>query len=175
MRTARIGTRRWLRDRRLPRRTRGVVLGGVWLRCVTWWRAYDLDRELAAGANPMQSDELSLRVGQLGSARTRGRLTYGLRRAVDVADRPSDPLRTPPHAIRRAEIRANKELLLELAAGLRRSGPLGVEGLAMASLLVGEAPSPLYHKDASASLRLTALQALAGLEHGHRTASATDA
>jgi hypothetical protein len=151
-----------------------LVLGGVWLRCVTWWRAYDLDRDLVGGADPMDSDELSLRVGQLGSARTTARLASGLRRAVELADRPIDPLRMPPPAIRRTEIRANRELLLELADSLRHSGPLGVEGLAMTSLLVGDAPSPLYHKDASGSLRLTALEALAGLERRHRTASATD-
>jgi nucleotide-binding universal stress UspA family protein len=43
-------------------------LGGVWLRCLTWWRAVDLDSRLAGGADPIRSDALRLRVGQLGSA-----------------------------------------------------------------------------------------------------------
>jgi hypothetical protein len=60
-------TRRWLPSRRLARRSRGLLLGGIWLRVVTRWRAPVLDRQLANGIDPMQSDELSLRVGQLGS------------------------------------------------------------------------------------------------------------
>ena len=82
---ARIGTRRWLPSRRLARRTRGSLLGGVWLRCRTWRRRHELDRELARGADPMQSDEMSLRVGQLGSAGMRVRLAHALREAVAVA------------------------------------------------------------------------------------------
>lgn len=170
----RIGTRRWLPSRRLPRRSRGLLLGGVWLHFVTWRRAYDLDRQLAHGADPMQSDELSLRVGQLGSASSRARLMCGLRGAVELADRQPDPLRVPPPLIRRSEIRANRELLLELAECLGTGRPLGVEGLAMTSLLIHYAPSPLYHKDAGRSLTVTAFQALVALEHGHRTASSSD-
>jgi hypothetical protein len=63
-------------------RSRGLVLGGIWLRCGSRWRARELDRQLAAGADPMQSDELSLRVGQLGSSRHRRRIACALRRAV---------------------------------------------------------------------------------------------
>ena len=174
MRTGRIRTRRWLPGRSLARRSRGLLLGGVWLRCRIWWRAYDLDRQLARGADPMGSDGLSLRVGQLGSARTRARLACALRGAVELADRQPDPLRMPPSPIRRSEIRANRELLLELAECLRTARPLGVEGLAMTSLLIDDAPSPLYHEDASRSLTVTAFEALVALERGHRTASTTD-
>ena len=115
MRRARIGRQRWLPTRRLARRSRGFVLGGVWLRFVTWSRASALDRELAGGADPMQSDELSLRVGQLRSAKRRARLACALRGAVELADR---PLMMPPAPIRRREIQANRELLLELAERL---------------------------------------------------------
>ena len=174
MRTGRIRTRRWLPGRSLARRSRGLLLGGVWLRGRTWWRAYDLDRQLARGADPLESDELSLRAGQLGSARTRARLACALRGAVELADRQPDPLRMPLGPIRRSEIRANRELLLELAERLRTARPLGVEGLAMTSLLIDDAPSPLYHDDASRSLTVTAFEALVALERGHRTASTTD-
>src|ERR687895_168843 len=57
-------TRRWLPSGRLARRTRGPLLGGLWLRVLTKWQAADLDRRLAAGADPMQSDELSLSDGE---------------------------------------------------------------------------------------------------------------
>jgi len=35
MRFAQFRTRRWLPRGRLARQTRGLLLGGVWLRCVT--------------------------------------------------------------------------------------------------------------------------------------------
>ncbi len=81
----------------------------------TWWRARDLDRGLARGADPMQSDELSLRVGQLGSAGRRARLARALREAVEVANGHQAPLRMPPPLLRRREVRENQELLMELA------------------------------------------------------------
>ena len=105
-------TRRWLPSRRLARRSRGFVLGGIWLRWRTWARAEELDGLLARGADPMDSDELSLRVGQLGSARSRARLACALRGAVEVADRQPEPFGMPRSQIRRAEIRASRELLL---------------------------------------------------------------
>jgi hypothetical protein len=170
MRMGRIGTRPWLPSRRLRRRSRGLVLGGMWLRCLTWWRAQDLDRRLARGTDPMESYELSLRVGQLGSARTRARLACGLRGAVELADRRPDRLRIPAVPLRREETRANSELLLELAERLSTGEPLGVEGLAMTSLLVGDASSPLHHRHASRSLAVIAFEALVGLDHGQRSA-----
>jgi hypothetical protein len=133
----------------------------------------DLDRQLAHGADPLESDELSLRAGQLGSARTRARLACALRGAVELADRPPDPLRLPPSLIRRSEIRANRELLLEMAERLGSSGPLGVEGLAMTSLLIDDAPSPLYHRESRRSLTGAAFEALVALERGRRTVSRT--
>jgi hypothetical protein len=85
-----IGRRTWVPGARLARRTRGLVLGGLWLRLVTWSRSSALDRELAAGVDPLTSDELSLRAGQLQSAKSRNRLACGLRGAVNLSSRPSD-------------------------------------------------------------------------------------
>ena len=115
----------------------------------------------------MTSDELSLRVGQLASARSRRRFACALRGAVELADRPFDPLRIGPPVIRRAEVRENRELLLELADRLRVGGRLGVEGLAITSLLVGDGLSPLFCKAASGSLTASANHALLALERGH--------
>jgi hypothetical protein len=113
-----ISRRSWVPSRRLARRTRGLVLGGFWLHLVTWSRATELDRELAAGTDPMRSDDLSLRAGQLRSAKRRARLGRALRGAVNVAETRVDPLMLPPSLIRRAEVRANRDLLLELAERL---------------------------------------------------------
>jgi hypothetical protein len=162
-----LRTRGWVPHGRLARRTRGLLLGGVWLRWVTWRRAHHLDDQLACGTDPMASDELSLRVGQLGSARSRRRLACALRGAVELAHTPYDPFRLGPPVIRRAVIQENRELLLELAARLRAGGRLGGEGLAITSLLVGDRSSPLFCKAASGSLTASANHALLALEPCH--------
>jgi hypothetical protein len=167
MTRVRTGRRRWLPTRRLARRSRGFVLGGVWLRVVTFARASALDRELADGADPMLSDELSLRVGQLRSAKRRARLASALRGAVELAGRPIDQLMMPPSPIRRHEIQDNRELLLELAERVC-SGPVCAQGLAMTWLLVGDGSSPLYREHPRRPLRVAAFEALTALERGHR-------
>jgi hypothetical protein len=151
---ARFRPRRWLPRGRLARQTRGLLLGGVWLRCLTWWRAHELDDQLARGADPMESNELSLRVGQLSSERSRRRFACALRGAIELADRPFDPLRMGAPLIRRAEVRANRGLLLELAERLGAGGPLCL--------------SPLFCKG-NGSLTLSASHALLALERGHST------
>ncbi|MGH3993659.1 MAG: hypothetical protein ACRDSN_14510, partial [Pseudonocardiaceae bacterium] len=125
----RIGTRRWLPSRRLARRSRGPLLGGIWLRVHTRGRAADLDRQLANGIDPMPSDELSLRVGQLGAPWTRVRLSRARLDAVDLANGRRAPLVTA--RLRLTEIHENEELLLALADRIRDGLPLGVQGLAM--------------------------------------------
>jgi hypothetical protein len=172
MKTARIGRRRWLENRRLRRRSRGPLLGGIWLRVLTRWRAHELDRQLANGTDPMLSDELSLRVGQLGSTRRRVRLAFALRGAVELANGHRSPLITT--RLRRPEIRENHELLLALADRLCDGEPLGVQGLAMTACLVNDRSSPLYRSGLGGSLPATVMEALAALERGHRTASTTD-
>jgi hypothetical protein len=165
--------RRWrqrgLPSRSLARRTRGPLLGGLWLRVLTWRAAADLDRELASGTNPLESDELSLRVGQLGSAGTRSRLAAALRGAVEMANGRRAPLIAT--RLRRRAIRDNEDLLLALADRLHDGEPLGVEGLAMTARLVGDHSGPMYREDASLPDALS--QALAALERGHRTAGTT--
>ena len=159
-------SRGWLPRGRLARRTRGPLLGGVWLRWVTWRQARDLDKQLAGGTDPVSSDELSLRAGQLASSRNRGRFACVLRGAVELADAPFDPVRLGRSAIRRAQVQENRELLMELAARLRGGGILGVQGLALTSLLVGEGVSPLYSKAGRGSLTTSVNHALLALERG---------
>ena len=157
-------SRSWLPRGRLARRTRGLLLGGVWLRCVTWRQARQLDEQLARGTDPITSDELSLRAGQLASARSRGRFACVLRGAVELADAPYDPFRMGRPVIRRAQVRANRELLLELANRLRAGGYLRAQGLAITSLLVGDGVSALYSKGAGGSLNASVGRALLALD-----------
>lgn len=158
-----------LPSRALPRRSRGLVLGGVWLRWLTWRQACDLDRQLARGKDPMQSDKLSLRVGQLGSPGTRVRLACALRGAVQLANGRQAPLIAT--RLRRTQIQENAELLLALADRLQDGEPLGVHGLAMTARLVNDRSSPLYRSGVSGSLPAAALEALVALDRGHRTTS----
>jgi hypothetical protein len=174
MKNGQVRIRRWQPSPGLPRRSRGLVLGGIWLRWRTWSRGLALDGQLARGADPMDSDELSLRVGQLGSARSRARLACALRGAVEVADRRPEPFGMPRSQIRRVEIRASRELLLELADRVGSSGPVGVEGLALTSLLIGDRASPLYDGDARRSVTVAAFTALVALERGYPTANTLD-
>jgi hypothetical protein len=165
----RLRTRRWLPSRSLARRTRGPLLGGTWLRVRTMWRAVGLDRDLANRTDPMQSDELSLRVGQLGSSGTRSRLAAALRTAIQIAKGRRAPLTTT--RLRRAEIRENEALLMALVSRLREGGPLGVQGLAMTARLVNDRSGPLYRPGPGGSLQAAVVEALAALEGGHWTAA----
>ena len=159
----------WLPSRRLARRSRGPLLGGIWLHVLTRWKAPELDRRLADGVDPILSDELSLRVGQLGSRGMRVRLAGALRQAVEVATGQRPPLITT--RLRRAEIQESEELLVALADRLRDGESLGVEGLARAARLVNPRTGALYRSGKSASLAAEASVALAAFEHGHRTAA----
>jgi hypothetical protein len=159
---------------RVVPRSRGLFLGGIWLRCTTRWRARELDRQLAAGADPMQSDELSLRVGQLGSSGSRRRIACALRGAVALAERDAYPVMVAAPAIRHTAVRSSSGLLLELAERLLSCEPVGVRGVAIASQLIEDRRGSLYRDDAARPLTVTAFDALAALDRGLRTISASD-
>jgi hypothetical protein len=112
-------------------------------------RSRQLDRALAAGASPSESGELSLRAEQLATANRRLANAIEhliLRSELDPRfDFPQSPLRRTP--FNRANIRANRASLDDLADALRGSGPLPVRGLAMASALVHDRAGPLYVSD----------------------------
>jgi hypothetical protein len=139
-----------------------LVLGGVWLRLVTWSRASALDRELADGADPHaeRRAEPACRPAALGEAQnsTRG----GSQRCSRTRKRPS----RAAHKNTSAEIKANQKLLLALADRLRDDEPLGMQGLAMTSLLVGDSSSPLYRRRAR-PLNAAAFEAHTALERNH--------
>jgi hypothetical protein len=135
-------------------------------------KAPELDRQLANGIDPMGSDELSLRMGQLGSRAMRVRLASALRQAVQVASGQHPPLIVT--RLRRAEIQENEELLLALAERLRGGEPVGVQGLARTARLVDPRSGALYRSGRSGSLATAASKALAALERGHLTAGSAE-
>ncbi len=120
----------------------------------------------------MLSDELSLRMGHLGSLGTRVRLASALRQAVQLACGHRAPLIAT--RLRRAEIQENDELLLALADRLHGGEPLGVQGLARTARLVNDRSGALYRSGRSRSLATAASKTLAALECGHRTAGSTE-
>jgi hypothetical protein len=156
-------TRRWLPRGHLVTRSRGLPVGGMRLRFRTWRKASALDDELARGADPLESDELSLRTGQLRSVKSRTRLARSLLGAVEFADRELPAAPAVARLIPRAVVRECRGLLLELAERLRDDWPRSAQGLAMISQLVTQRDGPLYYEHAERSLRDSLRSALLAL------------
>jgi hypothetical protein len=114
---------------------------GLRVRARTRLQRNRLDAKLAHGADSRTTPELSLRAAQLRSRGERARLANALVEAVGES-RQGDPvtIRPRPH---RAEVRANADELLALAARLRDDLPVDVRGAAMAARLVGDRKGPL--------------------------------
>jgi hypothetical protein len=101
-----------------------------------------LSRELAGGADPSSSRDLSLRAAQVRSEAGRARLANALVEAVGEARR-GEPM-TIRRQPQRAEVCVAAEELLALASRLRARGPVDVRGAAMVALLVNDHASPLH-------------------------------
>lgn len=158
-----VGTRRWLPRGRLARHSRGLLLGGVWLRWRVWQRARDLDDELAGGVDPIRSDALSLRTGQLRSLKTRRQIRQSLLAALELAGWQSPPASTLPPLIRQREVLACSELIAALADRIGADADLNVQGLAMTSQLLRDGGSPFYCEHAQRPLGAALRSALGAL------------
>jgi hypothetical protein len=99
-----------------------------------------LDEQLADGADPTGSPELSLRTAQLRSSEVRTRLARALEKKLAMAYEPILlSIRLQPH---RYEIRACREEIHELAERLRDNEPVEVRGMAMTARLLTPGASP---------------------------------
>jgi hypothetical protein len=134
-----------------PPHSRGVVLGGIWLRVATWWRSSELDAPLAVDVDPTASNALSLRAGQLRSPETRARLVRSLQAVLDLATSDLSHVSCPP-LVRYSEVRVCKSLFHDLLARLDENPTVSVQGLALTSLLVRDGASPLFWEHAARSL-----------------------
>jgi hypothetical protein len=122
------------------------------LRITVRWSAAKLDRELARGVDPDSSDELGLRAAQLSSPEKRtqfARSIKGLLRLVDGWSGAQLPMPRSPVATQR--VAANRAPLLNLRARVLAEGPLSPRGLALVSLLLEDARSPVYSHELSAN------------------------
>jgi hypothetical protein len=121
--------------------------GGPWLRLRLWliagWRAGELDRELAAGANPAAGALLAIRAERLTSRRVRERVAAGLTRAVRDARAGTCGFSAAvrPH---RHEVIAARTVLATLDRRLRGAEPVSAQGVALLEALLTDGTSALY-------------------------------
>ena len=113
-----------------------------WARMQSRWRRDQLDDELAGGADPRASAELSERASQLRSESVRARLANTL---IDplVAGR-ARGLLTLGARPRRAALKRNLDELVPLVERLCDGRAIDVRGAAMTARLVSDTRGPLY-------------------------------
>jgi hypothetical protein len=109
----------------------------------TAWSAAELDEALASGADPLASDELTLRASQLVRPEKRAELAQSLELVVRQVTS-GGPSPSGPTILRREPVARNRRALLVLAWRLRRDGLHCLRGLAMAERLIKYGDSPLY-------------------------------
>lgn len=127
-------------------------------------KAAELDQQLAAGADPLSSDELLWRAQQLTEPHHRLEYAETIKRVLAEVEHGPPQMLPGPKLVARDVIKANRSLLLVLAERLRGEGVFGLRGLAMVELLVRYGDSPLYRGLSPFELRLSLLQTLAALD-----------
>lgn len=98
-------------------------------------RARALDRALAAGVSPDSSAALSVRAHTLIGATARADLARSIRRVLDDARHPFDPL-TPHVPLCRRKIMGSAKSLERLAERLVSADPVDARGVAQVRLLL---------------------------------------
>jgi hypothetical protein len=119
---------------------------GAGVRMRTRWRRARLDEELAGGASPTASGELTLRATQLDSPVVRSRLVGALVRRLDDA-RQLEPDAIKVRWAQRSAIQDCADDLLALARRLGDQQPVEVRGAAMTARLLSDKASPLNQAD----------------------------
>jgi hypothetical protein len=132
------------------------VVGAVrpWDRALVRLRSASLDRALAAGASPDASLALALRAQMLVRTRYRRDLARSANRVLATAMQPSLGARLPV-PVCRDRVRDCSAEFGELIRRLDAAGPVPVQGVARASVLLSEADGPLYHRASPGDLRAT--------------------
>ena len=121
-----------------------------------------LDRALIEGADPAATPQLSARVAQLTSRRSRDALADGLERLLEGARGP----RRRWWALSRCDaLLANASEISALARLLRGGTPVYVSGIAVVREMLGDAASPAYYGGGYELARRLAL-ARSALSHG---------
>jgi hypothetical protein len=137
-----------------------------WLRfpasALAWCTQRRLDREIGSGADPIAGPLRACHARKLTAVGTRRRLARAIERlpteAQDAgrAASVSVPLHGPT-------VLGAQPVLQDLANTLVTPGPVGVQGVALVRLLLGDGGSPLFGNDVRA-LTDAVVQAMEGLE-----------
>jgi hypothetical protein len=133
------------------------------LRLRTRWRRGRLNAELASGADPAGSPELTLRAAQLQSRAVRSRLANAIVKMLGRAHEPNLGRFTAAGEQQNAEIREYADNLRALVARLRDDRPIDIQGAAMTAQLVNDRASPLF-RDGDQDLGGAVLSARLALE-----------
>lgn len=117
------------------------LLTRLWVRL----RAARLDRALAGGTSPNESEELSVRAGQLVEAAERNRIASSIQNVLDLAERDQRIFlgltRLP---VERQRIEANRNELARIVETLRGPSPVSPRGVAMTRRLITDFRGPIY-------------------------------
>jgi hypothetical protein len=123
-----------------------------WDRALVRLRSARLDRALAAGASPDASLALALRAQMLVRRGYRRDLARSVNRVLATATQPSFAARLPV-PVCRDRVRSCSAEFGELIRRLDAAGPVPVQGVARASVLLSDAGGPLYHRASPGDLR----------------------
>ncbi|HUK69698.1 MAG TPA: hypothetical protein VLW50_13270 [Streptosporangiaceae bacterium] len=133
-----------------------------WDRLLVRLRAGRLDRDLACGARPETNVELALRAQMLVRVSARRDLARGAQRILAAATQPSASRRLAV-PVCRDRVRHAAEEFGELIRRLSTPGPVAARGVAQASVLLGDASGPLYHRGNAEDLRARVREAVDAL------------
>lgn len=115
----------------------------AWARLRVRLRRPELDRRLAAGADPWSDGDLAMRAEELTTVATRQRIAAEIERVVSDAAGPPPPMSSKVPLARPA-VRACSPRLRAIAGRLKSDRVVAVRGVAQAAILVREGSSPLY-------------------------------
>ena len=124
-------------------------------------RARSLDRALAEGASPDQSEQFARRAQALVRADTRNEIAASLRRLVDGDGRSSLGSRVGAAPVRTGAIRRDLE---RVASRLLEPGPVAARGVALAQELLTDGAVPLFWTESPDDLRARLRTVLEALE-----------
>lgn len=111
-----------------------------------------LDRQLAAGAAPEGSPELSLRARQLACPASRRMLATTLVRLLRSADEPLSSFGPPRSRVALDRVSAARPQLEALVQHLIAPVPVSARGVALVRLLVSDGTGPLYRGESHSDL-----------------------
>ena len=148
----------------LPPGLRDRVRPSFRVRCRAFLKTSELHEALAAGADPLASEELLWRAQKLVEPKERVGFADSIERIIEDVGRGGMQMTPGPQIVTRSAIKDNRALLRVLAERLRGDRPQGLRGLAMTDLLVRYGDSQLYRARSPLRLKWKLLEILAALD-----------